>query len=240
MIENIAELTLDEIENIEKLSMRWLYQSVLDFGFESYVIFYHSPDDVKDVAEDVTREILDRLPGFNIQQRIFGTVDYKKARYVILPHEIVRQAIFVDSKAEKDSDRTATLQKSQTSMIIKQIRNGQAVEVQGLLPSIYTHNNMQFLTSTLLLHYFYIDDETSGRHILQHITLCCIPNGLLQNRYNPTPNDSFWRAGRNAPTRNEEFRVRVSFNDLQQKANWRVQRIKFLPESKSVSSIWND
>lgn len=82
---SIDSISLDEIEMIEKLSLRWVMQAVLDFGFEAYDIFYNSPDNIKDIAEDITREILDRLPGFNISQRIFGTVDYKRARYIILP-----------------------------------------------------------------------------------------------------------------------------------------------------------
>jgi hypothetical protein len=39
---------------------------------------------------------------------VYGNVDYKRARYIILPEEIIRQALFVDSKAEKEG-RTAWL-----------------------------------------------------------------------------------------------------------------------------------
>ncbi len=99
LIEDISSLTYDQIEDIEKLTLRWIFQAIFDFGIEAYDIFRLSPDDVKDVAEDITRELLDRLPGYNIQQRIFGTVDYKRARYIILPDQLVRQALFVDSKA---------------------------------------------------------------------------------------------------------------------------------------------
>lgn len=106
-----SNMTEDEIEAIEKQTLRWIHRAVLDFGFEAYNIFYLSPDEVKDVAEDITREMLDRLSGYNVPQRIFGNVDYKKARYIILPEQTVRQALFVDSKAEKES-RTATIQMS--------------------------------------------------------------------------------------------------------------------------------
>jgi hypothetical protein len=108
MIENVTELTDEQIETVEKLTLRWIFQAVMDFGFEAYTIFYQSPDEVKDVAEDITRELLDRLSGYNIQQRVYGNVDYKRARYIILPEEIIRQALFVDSKAEKEG-RTAWL-----------------------------------------------------------------------------------------------------------------------------------
>lgn len=115
LVEDIAALGLDQIEDIEKLTMRWMFQALLDFGMDAAIIFERSPDDVKDIAEDVTREVLDRLAGYNIQQRIFGTVDYKRARYIILPERMVRQALFIDSKAEKEN-RTATIQMSQTEL----------------------------------------------------------------------------------------------------------------------------
>jgi len=98
---NAETLSEKEIEDIEKLTLRWIFQAVLDFGMEAYEIFYKSPDSVKDIAEDITRELLDRLSGYNVYQRIYGTVDYKKARYVILPDQTIRQALFIDSKAEK-------------------------------------------------------------------------------------------------------------------------------------------
>ena len=89
--ETLSNLTLDEIEEIEKLTLRWIFQAVLDFGMEAHEIFLKSPDKVKDIAEDITRELLDRLPGFNVQQRIYGNVDYKRARYIILPEKTVRK-----------------------------------------------------------------------------------------------------------------------------------------------------
>jgi|GEM_PF-2905046 hypothetical protein len=58
-------LSYDAIENVEKLTLRWIFQSILDFGMEAYEVFLKSPDSVKDIAEDITREILDRLAGHN-------------------------------------------------------------------------------------------------------------------------------------------------------------------------------
>ena len=80
---------------------------------EAHVIFLKSPDNVQDIAEDITRDLLDRLSGFNVPQRIYGTVDYKKARYVILPDQTIRQALFIDylnhqdnAKCRKEQSRT--------------------------------------------------------------------------------------------------------------------------------------
>ncbi len=105
LVENLDSLSLDRIEGIEKLTLRWMFQATMDFGMEAYEIFRQSPDEVKEVAEDVTREILDRMSGYNVPQRIFGTVDYKKARYVILPEQMLRQALFVDSRRRRTPAR---------------------------------------------------------------------------------------------------------------------------------------
>lgn len=42
----------NQIEAIEKLTMRWIFQAVFDFGFEAHQTFLYSPDEVKDIAED--------------------------------------------------------------------------------------------------------------------------------------------------------------------------------------------
>jgi len=220
----ISALTKSDIENIEKLTLRWIFQAVLDFGMEAHEVFLKSPDDVKDVAEDITRELLDRLPGYNVSQRIFGTVDYKKARYIILPEQTIRQALFVDSKAEKEN-RTATIQMSQTSMRIRQHRAGQEMNEKGNLSEIMEYNQSQYLTTTSLIHFKYEDIENI--HHLREVTIAGIPNGKLQDKYNPTSEDTIWLAGRNAPTLGEDFRVRLSFSKLKAKSEWRVQKIHY-------------
>lgn len=218
-------LSLDEIEEIEKLTLRWIFQAVYDFGMEAHEVFFRSPDSVKDIAEDITRELLDRLSGFNVQQRVYGTVDYKKARYVILPDQTVRQALFIDSKAEKEN-RSATIQMSQTSMWVRQRRSGDQVNEKGFLPEISRYEDKNYLTTTCLIHFRY-DDDHLGRHHLREVTIAAIPNGKLQAKYNPTVDDGIWLAGRNAPTLGEDFRVRVSFMRLKAKASWRVQTLTY-------------
>lgn len=233
-----SDLAEDEIEEIEKLSMRWMYQAVLDFGFTTWDIFRQSTDDVQDVAEDITRELLDSLSGYKINQRIFGNVDYRKACYVLLPEQTIREALFVDSKAEK-SQRTGTMQMSQLSMRVKQHRGGEGLDEPGLLPPISVYNGLQFLTTTMLLHYYYQDDPV-GNHFLETVTLAAVPNGALQTRYNPDADDSIWLAGRNAPTLGEDFRVRLSFEKLKQKASWRVQRVRYHHAAGTFTSIWEE
>jgi hypothetical protein len=203
---------------------------------EAYEIFLKSPDSVKDIAEDITRELLDRLSGYNVYQRIYGTVDYKKARYIILPDQTVRQALFIDSKAEKEN-RTATIQMSQTSMWVKQKRYGTEINQKGFLPEISEYGDKNYLTTTCLIHFKY-EDDLSGIHHLREVTIAAIPNGKLQDKYNPSTEDGIWLAGRNAPTLGEDFRVRVSFSKLTEKAIWRVQKIFYNHEGKICEGLW--
>lgn len=231
------DLTLAEIERIEKQCLRGLFQATVDFGFDAYDIFQQSTDKVQDVAEDITREMLDRIGGYQIQQRVYGNVDYRKARYVILPEFMVRQALFVDSKAEK-AIRTATLQMSQTSLIIHQSRAGTTIQESGKLLAVAEYNGIRFLTTTLLAHYFYSD--TDDRRVLKTITLAAIPNGRLQQVYNPSAEDTIWLAGRNAPTLGEDFRVRLAFDRLKAKAAWRVQQVHYDTVNRRIALEWSD
>ena len=111
--------------------------------------------------------------GFNVQQRVYGTVDYKKARYVILPEQTVRQALFIDSKAEKEG-RSATIQMSQTSMWVRQRRSGTEVNEKGFLPEISEYGGKNYLTTTCLIHFKYHDDN-EGVHHLSEVTIVAIP-----------------------------------------------------------------
>jgi hypothetical protein len=232
---NELQNDLDRLEEIEKASLRLIVQAILDFKEQALEIFQNESDLVADIGEDITREALDRLGVSKIDQRLFGKMDYKKARYVFHPDYAVKQALFIDSKAEKISGQgTATLQTSQISMTVKQVRSGEEVEVPGKLPSILRLREEDFLTTTLFVKYNY--DEAENTNMLKSITIAVLPNGFLQGRYNPDVNDTIWIAGRNAPTLGEEFRVRLSFNRLKQKASWRVQKI----DVSSDDFAWDD
>ena len=162
--------------------------------------------------------------------------DYKKARYVILPDQTVRQALFIDSKAEKEN-RSATIQMSQISMRVKQQRSGATMDEKGFLPEISGYEGKNYLTTTCLVHFMYHDDN-EGIHHLNEVTVAAIPNGKLQGRYNPATNDGIWLAGRNAPTLGEDFRVRMSFSKLKSKALWRIQKLTYDYEKQECTGSW--
>lgn len=221
---------LDRLEEIEKASLRLVVQAIYDYRDTAIEIFHEESDLVADIGEDITREALDRMGVARIDQRLFGKIDYKRARYLFHPDYAIRQALFVDSKAEKVSGQgTATLQTSQLSMMVRQVRAEEDVEVEGSLPKILTIRDTSYITTTIFVKYNY--DEIDGSNELQSITVAAVPNGLLQERYNPSSQDTIWIAGRNAPSRGEAFRVRLSFSRLKTKASWRVQKILIPPDN---------
>lgn len=226
---------LDRLEEIEKASLRLVVQAIYDYRETAVEIFHQESDLVADIGEDITREALDRMGMARIDQRLFGKIDYKRARYLFHPDYAIKQALFIDSKAEKVSgQRTATLQTSQFSLTVRQIRAGKQIDVPGSLPIISQIGNEAYITTTIFVKYNY--DEKNLSNKLQSITVAALPNGLLQERYNPTCHDGIWLAGRNAPSRGELFRVRLSFPLLKAKTAWRVQTVPLHP----ISFTWDD
>lgn len=226
----------DKVEEIEKASLRMIVQAIYSYRDAAEHIFRSEDDLVADIGEDVTREALDRLGMSTIDRRLFGKVDFKRARCVFHSQYAVRQALFVDSKAEKvDGQRTAALQTSQISMQVRQVRAGEEVNIPGKLPPVYSVPGESFLTTTVFVKYNYEELGASSKE-LRSITVAALPNGMLQDRYNPDTQDGIWLAGRNAPTLGEEFRVRLSFERLSAKCSWRVQRIPSSPDP----FVWAD
>ena len=230
---------LDIIEQVEKTTLRMVVQAIYDFRDDAIEIFAGEADLVADIGEDITREALDRQGMPTIPIRLFGKIDYKRATYLFQPEYAVRQALFVDSKAEKlEGARTATIQTSQTSMHIRQIRQRQPVNVLGEMDTIAVVRDVEYLTTTIFVKYNYSENAVyDPPNRLGSISVLCLPNGLLQHRYNPNASDGIWLAGRNAPTRGEAFRVRINLAALKNKANWRVQTIAAEP---AQTFTWDD
>lgn len=225
------------LESIEKATLRMIVQAVYDFRSEANDIFVGERDRVADIGEDITREALDRLGTSVIPVRLFGKIDYKRARYLFHPEYSLRQALFVDSKAEAiEGERTITIQTAQTSMRIRQRRGGSIVDEPGTLPTILQIQGSHYLVTTVFVKYNYRAIPTGGNELVS-ISVVGLPNGMLQARYNPSAVDTFWLAGRNAPSRGELFRVRIGLQGLKRKAPWRVQHIRLAP---TLSYSWDD
>ncbi|MCY3917396.1 MAG: BglI family type II restriction endonuclease [Chloroflexi bacterium] len=215
----------DQLETLEQTSFSMVTQALMDYASQAVDIFKEEVDKPQDIAEDVTREAIELMGLPQIHMRLYGKVDIKKAVYVFLP-EAIPVALMLDAKAEKPSGAgTATIQMSQTSMRVKMWRQNQAIDEAGKLPSFIERDGRNLYVVTVFAKYIY--DVIDGAHVLKRIIAACLPNGLLQDRYNPSENDTIWRVGRNAPTLGEDFRVRISFAELRSKASWRIQDIEF-------------
>ena len=164
----------------------------MDFRDQAGEIFAAESDYEADIGEDITREALDAISVSRIPARLFGKMDYKRARYVFHPDYAIRQALFVDSKAEETAT-TARIQVSQISMRVRQMRGGEALDVPGELPTVITAGGHPLLTTTIFVKFFY---ETLGNSKqLRLVRVACIPNEMLQDRYNATAEDTIWRVG---------------------------------------------
>ena len=217
-------MTSEQIEHLERTAFSMVVQAFLDYRETAATIFREETDLPQDIAEDVTREAVEAMGMAGSRDRLYGKVDFKKAIYVFLP-EAYPVALMLDAKAEKpNGDRTATIQMSQTSMRVRMKRSGQFVDEPGRLDRDIERNDRNFHVVTVIAKFVYT--KLGEGHELENIVLACIPNGKLQDLYNPTPNDTIWLAGRNAPSRGEEFRVRLDYRKLQAKAEWRVQRVE--------------
>lgn len=216
-------MTLDELEHLEQTVMEMVVQALIDYREQAVTIFREETDQPQDIAEDVTREALEAMGVSGIRERLYGKVDYKKAIYAFLP-AAQAVALMLDAKAEKaNGDRTATIQMSQTSMHVRMRRAGLEIDEPGRLGQVIERGGRELYVVTVIAKFVY--DEQDASHRLRKVIVACIPNGRLQDRYNPTVDDTIWRAGRNAPTLGEDFRVRLNFSKLREKSDWRVREI---------------
>lgn len=216
-------MQFDDLERLERATFEMVVQALTDYLPEAIDIFREETDLPQDIAEDVMREALEKMGLSGIQERLYGKVDYKKAIYVFVP-EAQPIALMLDAKAEKGNG-SATIQMSQTSMIVRYVnqKSNEPVEYQGKLLQDIERGGKRLHVVSIIAKYVY--SESAAGHQLERIIVACIPNGKLQDSYNPAPDNTIWRAGRHAPSHGEDFRVRLSYARLREKAAWRVREI---------------
>ncbi|HEY1563947.1 MAG TPA: SfiI family type II restriction endonuclease [Gaiellaceae bacterium] len=218
------------LEDVERATMRFVCQGVSQIlevatgQFAEIPLGSNVKDNANYLGEDLTRLALDRIGAPRVPDgRLFGAVDFKLAAYQFLPEFAVRQALLVDSKAEKNALNNARVQVTQTSLEIRQVRGAQPIAIQGLIPPVWAASGVDYLTTTILVKYHY--REAGGSLGLRRVTIAALPSGFLQAVYNPSAAEGIWNVGPDAPTLGEKFRTRLNFTLLEQKASWRVQRM---------------
>ncbi len=183
----------EELEHLEQAVMGVVVQAITDYYDQAVTIFREETDLPQDIAEDVTREALETMGVSAIAERLYGKVDYKKAIYAFLPNP-VPVALMLDAKAEKrNGNRTATIQMSQTSMTVKMHRAGESLAEVGKLDRFIERGERRMYVVTMIAKYVY--EVVGSSQKLNRIIIACIPNGELQDRYNPSATDTIWLAG---------------------------------------------
>jgi Type II restriction enzyme SfiI len=241
---DVDSLTLDQIELVEKISLRLAFQALVWFAPQAWDIFDRSPDDPQDIAEDVTREALGVFRGFSINERLFGTIDFKQARWLPMSFGLVPQALIVDSKAKRAYENARLdLQMSQVSMdVLLESKK------EPLQPLLRTAMELRFegglvkkaITTVITAHYSY-DIKPAGLvgDRLQRIIVAAVPNGLLKERYSPSRQRTIFGVGKQSSSRGEDPRVRIYYATLRSFAAWRVQEIVFAEDGRDQFD-WKD
>ena len=212
----------EQIEQLERVTLSMVVQALKDYKGKAVAIFREETDKAQDIAEDITRESIEEMRLPRIDTRLYGKVDVKKAIYAFLP-DAIPVALMLDAKAEKGDEGKARIQMSQTSMRVRMIRSGEPVDEGGLLGKTIERDGRTLQTVTVVAKYVYHDLESGFG--LDKILVICIPNGQLQDKYNPNMTNTIWNAGPDSQTRGEDFRVRVNLKALKQIASWRVREI---------------
>ena len=137
---------LDALEEVERATARLVSEGVhlvLDVAASEFRAIDPTSTDVADAAnylgEDLTRSALDGIGTATVPgARIFGAIDYKRAVFQFLPEFSVRQALLVDSKAEKNAFNNLRVQITQTSLAVRQSLSSDDVDVSGRVPRVYS------------------------------------------------------------------------------------------------------
>lgn len=219
---SLSTSQLDSIENVERAVLSLVVQALHDYKGQIATVFREETDKPQDIAEDLTREAIATMGVSATHDRLYGKVDVKKAIYAFLP-DPVPVALMLEAKAEKGSGSTARLQMSQTSMRVRFVRQGESIDEKGHLPTTLDRAERNYRVVTIVAKFVY--RERKGVRDLVRVRIACIPSGDLQDRYNPSCTDTIWLKGPDAPSRGEDFRVRLSYDKLRRKAAWRVQGV---------------
>jgi hypothetical protein len=251
MIQDYRQLSLDQVELLEKQTLRTLVQTMQDHSREAKEIFDNteavSDAEVIVMAEDLVRYALQAAECFPIHKRFAGFIDYKQVRWVSTPFGLFPQVLLVDAKASTENNRE-TLQQSQLSMDAEFHSNTKVVRLAAGVPP---HHELKMrggmaspaITTSTFIHFFYekLKAEKPPYRNLRSIYLLALPHQSLKPRYNPDPERTFYGQGKHSPSRGERARIRVYFQRLRRMCPWRLQELRYADEPGGYTvPIWRD
>jgi hypothetical protein len=249
MEQDYSKLTDDQIELIEKQSLRVVVQAIQEYSREAKEIFDNtnasSGSEVIVLAEDLVQYALEVAETYPINKRFAGFIDYKRVRWLPSPFGLFPQVLLVDAKASTENNRD-TLQQSQLPLDADFLSNGQPYSMKAGVPphmEICGHAGsvLKAITTSLFVHFYYEDVSSSSvpYRKLKAIYALAIPHARLKSRYNPSANKTFFGQGKHSPARKEVPRIRVYFSRLQDMCPWRFQKLVF-SGAGYAKAVWQD
>jgi hypothetical protein len=244
-------LSLAEIEQLEKATLRVIVQALQEYSWEAKQIFdktaADSETEVIVLAEDILQYALEVAELYPINKRYAGFIDYKRVRWFPTPFGLIPQALLVDAKASTENNRD-TLQRSQLPMDAE-FRDAKG-KAHTLSAGVLPHLEIVFdgdvvlgaISTSILVHFYYVNKSSEpGTHRdLKSIFVLALPHARLKSKYNPSPDHTFFGQGKHSPARGEAARIRVYFSRFREMCPWRFQQLSFSSPSGYTDPIWRD
>lgn len=250
MNQNYQSATLDEIEQLEKQTLRMIVQALQEYSPEARSIFENtaapSDNEVIVLAEDLVQYALEVAECYPINKRFAGFIDYKRVRWMPTSFGLFPQVLLVDAKASTENNRT-TLQQSQLPLDADFESNGIPVKMQAGVPPHMVllsadGQELPAITTSCFIHFVYEKLVSSGAPYrrLKSIFALLIPHQKLKPRYNPDAAHTFFGQGKHSPARGEDPRIRVYFSRLLKMCPWRLQELAYVAGSDYTLPVWRD
>ena len=249
MEQDYRSLTDEQLELLEKQTLRLAVQAVQQYSAEAKALFETTPataeSEVIVLAEDLVQYALEVAECYPINARFAGFIDYKRVRWMPTPFGLIPQAFLVDAKASTENFRE-TLQQSQLPMDAEFESKGQVVTLAAGVPPhmnvvLPSGNALPAVTTSLFVHFHYTSNTAGPPYRTLHaIYVMALPHQRLKSRYNPDPQTTFFGQGKHSPKRNEDQRIRVYFARLREMAPWRLQELRYSNQSPYTEPVWRD
>jgi hypothetical protein len=249
MRQDYQTLSNNEIEDLEKSTLRAVVQALQEYSREAKDIFDNTyapqENEVIVIAEDLTQYALEVAEFYPINKRYAGFIDYKRVRWLPTPFGLIPQSLLVDAKASTENTRD-TLQRSQLPMDADFVSNGKAYQMKaGVVPHLEIPTSggesLFAIATSLLVHFYYsrIVSNNPPFRRLRSIYILSLPHARLKHKYNPGPERTFFGQGKHSPLRSEDPRIRVYFSALRRMMPWRIQELTF-GERDYAEPMWRD
>lgn len=250
MQQDYRQLADDQIEAIEKQTLRMIVQALQEYSREAKEIFDSAPADsqaeVIVLAEDLVQYALEVAETYPINKRFAGFIDYKRVRWLPTPFGLFPQALLVDAKASKENNRD-TLQQSQLPMDAEYESTGKTHKLAAGVPAhmdltAMNGATLHAVTTSIFIHFYYEDLPPTAHppfRDLKAIYALALPHGRLKHIYNPSSTKTFFGKGKQSDARGEAPRIRVYFTRLSEMRRWRFQKLEF-KDKPYTTPVWSD